>query len=134
MRSALSSCRLYSWMRLTWQSKIVSGSTVSPDFDLSQLAKWDLVSRVAARKLSRKLLSSASGFSLLSWLRSVIQPSPIASRNCAGQRRIGQQQPAPRRDAVGLVVEALGKHLGQIFNRRRAQQLRVNRSHAVGAV
>ena len=30
MCSTLSSCRLYSWMRLTWQSKIVSGSTIWP--------------------------------------------------------------------------------------------------------
>ena len=52
----------------------------------------------------------------------------------AGQRRVGQQQPAARRDAVGLVAEALGKHLGQVLDRRRAQQLRVNRGHAVGAV
>ena len=41
MRSALSSCRLYSWMRLTWQSKIVSGSTVWPDVALSQSANCD---------------------------------------------------------------------------------------------
>ena len=45
-----------------------------------------------------------------------------------------QQQPAPRRHAVGLVVEPLGKHLGKVLDRRGAQQLRVNRRHAVGAV
>ena len=38
MRRALSNCRLYSWMRLIWQSKMVSGSTVWPDFALSQSA------------------------------------------------------------------------------------------------
>ena len=79
MRSALSSCRLYSWMRLIWQSKIVSGSTIWPDVDLSQSANCDLASRLALRNASRKALSSASGLSLLSWPRSVIQPSPIAS-------------------------------------------------------
>ena len=45
MRSALSSCRLYSWMRLTWQSKIVSGSTVCPDVVLSHWANCDFASR-----------------------------------------------------------------------------------------
>ena len=64
----------------------------------------------------------------------MIQPSPMASVIVRGERRVRQQQPAPRRDAVGLVVEALGKHLGQVLDRRRAQQLGVNRGHAVGAV
>ena len=64
----------------------------------------------------------------------MIQPSPMASVIVRGERRVGQQQPAPRRDAVGLVVEALGEHLGQVLDRRRAQQLGVDRGHAVGAV
>ena len=52
----------------------------------------------------------------------------------ASQGRVCQQQPAPRRDAVGLVVEALGKHFGQVLDRLGAEQLGVNRGHAVGAV
>ena len=36
MCSTLSSCRLYSWMRLIWLSKIVSGSTAGPPEALSQ--------------------------------------------------------------------------------------------------
>ena len=79
MRRALSSCRLYSWMRLIWQSKMVSGSTVWPDVVLSQSANCTLASRLALRKALRKPVSSASGLSLLSWPRSVIQPSPMAS-------------------------------------------------------
>src|SRR5260370_5445229 len=82
-------------IRLIWQSKIVFGSTVSPVFDLSQLANRAFVSRVALRELSRKLLSSASGFNLLSWLRSVIQPSPIASlivRASVGLARSNQRR------------------------------------------
>ena len=54
--------------------------------------------------------------------------------NCSSQCGIGQQQPAARRDAVGLVTEAIGKHLGQVLDRHRAQQFRVDRGHAVGAV
>ena len=79
MRRALSSCRLYSWMRLTWQSKIVSGSTVRPEVALSQSANRALASRLALRTSSRKPWSSASGLSFRSWPRSVIQPSPMAS-------------------------------------------------------
>ncbi len=48
--------------------------------------------------------------------------------------RIGQQEPAPGRDAVGLVAEALGERLGQVLDRHRAQQLGVDGRHAVGAV
>src|SRR4029453_2488190 len=66
-------------MRLIWQSKIVSGSTVSPDEDLSQFANSDLASRLAWRKPLRRSLLSANGLSLLNWLRSDTQLSPIAS-------------------------------------------------------
>ena len=51
-----------------------------------------------------------------------------------GERRIGQQKPAARRDAVGLIVESLRKHLGKIFHRGRAQQLGMNLCDPVGAV
>ena len=58
--------------------------------------------------------------------------------DCVGDHvrkgRVGQQQPPPRRDAVGLVGESLGKNLGEVFDRRLAQQLRMNRGDAVGAV
>ena len=51
-----------------------------------------------------------------------------------GEGRVRQQQPAPRRDPVGLVAEALGEHLGQVLHRGRAQQRGVDRRHAVRAV
>ena len=52
-------------MRLTWQSKIVSGSTVCPEVHLSQSANCHLASRLALRNASRKPRSPASGLSLL---------------------------------------------------------------------
>ena len=54
--------------------------------------------------------------------------------DAAGERRIGQQQPAPRGHAVGLVVEALGEHLGEVPDGHRAQQLGMDGGDAVGAV
>src|SRR5262249_15617541 len=54
--------------------------------------------------------------------------------NCASERGIRQEQPAPRCDAVGLVVKALGKHLGQVFNGGRAKQFGVDCGGAVGTV
>ena len=135
MRSAFSSCRLYSWMRFTWQSKIVSGSTDLPGRRRGasrRTAPWP--SRLACRNASRKPASSASGASRRSSARSVTQPSPMASVIARGERRVREQQPAPRRHAVGLVVEALGEQLGQVPDRRRAQQLRMDRRDAVRAV
>ena len=121
-------------MRLTWQSKIESGSTIRPDVALSHSANRDLASRLALRTASRKALSPASGPSFSRSARSVIQPSPIASVMQPGQRRVGQQEPAPRRHAVGLVVEALRVHLGQVLDRHRAQQAGMDGGDAVRAV
>ena len=54
MRNAFNSCRLYSWMRLIWQSKIVSGSTVSSQLVLSQSTKRSLACALASRKALAK--------------------------------------------------------------------------------
>ena len=113
---------------------MVSGSTVWPDVALSQSANCDLASRFALRTGVAK--APVVGQRLqLAQLVEVGDPAVADGLgDRAGQRRVRQQQPAPRRDAVGLVVETLGKHLGQILDRLRAQQLGVDRGHAVGAV
>ena len=54
MRSALRSCLLYSWIRLMWQSNIVSGSTLKPNFPLIHCAQSLLLSRFTCMNLSRK--------------------------------------------------------------------------------
>ena len=84
---------------------------------LSQSANCDLGLALGLAEGVAEAASSASGLSLASCVRSVIQPSPMASVMSVGERRVGQQQPAPRRDAVGLVVESLGEHLGEILAR-----------------
>ena len=134
MRSALSNCRLYSWMRLTWQSKMrvgidrLAGCRFEPVGKLRFGLALGLAEGVAKAPVVGQRLELAQ-------LAEVGDPA-IADGlgDRAGQRRVGQQQPAPRRDAVGLVVETLGKHLGQVLDRLRAQQLGVNGGHAVGAV
>ena len=62
IRNAFSNCRLYSWIRFIWQSKIVFGSTICPDVDLSQLANSTLASRLARRKPLRKALVLGAAF------------------------------------------------------------------------
>ena len=134
MRRPLSSCRLYSWMRLTWLSKIESGSTATPALDLSQSRKPRLG---VALGLAHGVAEGAVVGQRLQFreLDEVGDPA-VADRlgDDAGQRRVRQQQPAPRRDAVGLVVEALGEQLGEVLDRHRAQQIRMDRGDAVGAV
>ena len=81
MRSAFSSCRLYSWMRLIWQSKMrVRDRPSARRSTCSQSANCDLglalglAERVAeGRVVGERLRACAAA------LRSVIQPSPIAS-------------------------------------------------------
>src|SRR5271166_3016440 len=136
MRSALSSCRLYSWMRLIWQSKMVSGLTIWPDVDLSQSAKCNLASRLALRSSPRKASSSASGLSSLNLPRSVTQPSPMASVIAA--ESAGFASSNQRRGVTPLVL--LLKRSGNIsarsltVNFRSRQQGRMNGGDAVGTV
>ena len=57
-------------------------------------------------------------------LPEVVDPAVAdGARDGAGQPGIGQQEPPPRRHAVSLVAEPLGKRLGQVLHRGRAQQL-----------
>ena len=48
--------------------------------------------------------------------------------------RVGLLQPAPGRDAVGLIVETLGEQLGKVVQHMGAEQVGVDGSHAVDAV
>src|SRR5262249_28744771 len=52
-------------------------------------------------------------------------------RDGMSELRVRQQQPAARRDPVRLIIEALRKCRGEVFDGRVPQQLRVNRRHAV---
>src|SRR4029434_9253895 len=71
----------------------------------------------------------------LAQLAEVSHPAVADGRgDRASERRIRHPQPAARRDTVGLVVETLGEHLGQVLDGRGAQQLRVNGRYAVGTV
>ena len=88
-------------MRLTWLSKIVSGSTRLPDVALSQSGEPRLGSRLALRKASRKPASSASG-ERRSWPRSVIQPSPMALGDRAASA--GLASSSQRRGVTPLVL------------------------------
>ena len=58
----------------------------------------------------------------------------MTSRDGSRERGIGFQQPAARCYPIRFVVEAFGKHLRQILDRRRPQQLRVDGGDAIRAV
>jgi hypothetical protein len=55
-------------------------------------------------------------------------------RDQAGEARVRVQKPAPRRDAVGLVVEALGPELVKISQEILHDEIAVQLGHAVDAV
>ena len=74
-----------------------------------------LVARASPRRARRgATASSANSSSRRSSSRLRIQPSPIAFVMSAASGRIRVQQPAPRRHAVRLVVEALRPELGEV--------------------
>src|SRR4026209_1744795 len=100
-------------MRLIWQSKIASGSSVCPEDHLNQSQKRRLALRLAFRKSSRKPLSLENAFSSLSWLRSLIQPSPIAS--VISVESSGLDSSSQRRGATPFVL--LLKRSGKISAR-----------------
>src|SRR4029434_8111 len=109
-------------MRLIWQSKIVSGSTVCPEDHRNQSANRHLAARLALRTASRRLLSPLSGFSLLRSLRFVIQLSPIASLITCD--REGLASSSHRRGVTPLVL--LLKRSGNISAKSLTVVLRNN--------
>ena len=126
---------MYSWIRLTWTSKSESGSTTSPVADRSQSANRALACALGRAEAVRgRRGRRRGGRSAASRARSVTQPSPIASVSERGEPGVGQQQPAPRGDAVGLVVEPLGEQPGEVPQHGLPQQPGVELGDAVGAV
>src|SRR5713101_4468294 len=55
-------------------------------------------------------------------------------RDQPGEVGVRQQEPAAWRDAVGFIVEALGKQVGEILYNSGAQQPGVDLGYAIGAV
>ena len=121
-------------MRLTWQSKMRVRVHDLPGRRLEPVGKLHFGLALGLAEVVAKALVVGQRLELAQ-LTEVGDPAVADGLgDGAGERRVGQQQPAPRRDAVGLVVEPLGKHLGQVLDRHRAQQPGVNGGHAVGAV
>ncbi len=113
---------------------MLSGSTTSPDAAFSQLLKSTLASRFAREE--RLVKAVVVGGGLQSGDLAEIRHPAIADHRRDGlrQARIGQHQPAPRGHAIRLVVEPLRIDLGEVLDSRAAQQPRMDRSHAIGAV
>ena len=127
---------MYSWIRLTWRvEEAVRVDCLLRTSPCSHCANCDLVSRCGLPKAFReRRCPRPEGLSLASSPRS--RDPTLANRlgDGSGERGVRQEKPAPRRDTVGLVAKALGKHLRKIPDRPCAQELRVDRRHAIGAV
>src|ERR1700740_676733 len=101
------------------------------DLAVEDAVRIDRDAVCALQPLCERCLGRALGGTPLAAKRAVIgeRPEPAqlgegAHPACAaratdraGERWVRELQPATRSDAVGLVVEALGVHLGQIFDR-----------------
>ena len=130
----LSSCRLYSWMRLIWTSNSAAGSTLmlrrSPISRASAILLWCLT----ARNCCWNALSLARASSSCK-LRGIVEHGFAAGlAQQVGQLRIGQHQPAAEGDAVGLVGDAGGIEMVEIVEHGLLHQVGMHRRDAVDAV
>src|SRR6476660_10455327 len=133
IRNTLRSCLLYSWIRLTWLSKIVSGSTVS---------------RISPSKRPRKLpLPEAMPFESIEKARVVhqrLEPAKFGevgnpcvsncSRDQVRERAAGQEKPAPGCHPICLIAEPFGKHLREILDGRHLSRRGMDLRDAIAAV
>ena len=121
-------------MRLTWQSKIVLGSTVWPEDASEPIGKAALGIALCFTENVAEVLIFRQRFQPAE--QSEIGDPAVADRvgDYMRECRVRQQQPTTRCDSVGLIVEAFGEHLSEVFHGRRAQQFGMNRRHTVGAV
>ena len=135
MCSTLSSCRLYSWMRLIWLSKMVSGSTVWPVVRLEPVARSAPWRRAWPRGTpSRNAAIVGQRRSRRSSPRSVTHSSPMAS--VISWASAGFASSSQRRGVTPLVLllNRSGNISAKSATTLRAQQLGVDGRHAVGAV
>jgi hypothetical protein len=118
---------------LTWQSKRLSGSTYTPEVFFSHSANCTCRALGVEEFAAEAAIGSERP--QLAQLVQIRDPA-LADRlrDRTRQCRVREAQPAARRDAVGLVVEALGKHFRKIAHGMGAQQLRMDLRNAVGAV
>ena len=130
----LSSCRLYSWMRLIWTSNSAAGSTLmlrrSPISRASAILLWCLT----ARNFCWNALSLARASSSASWRGIVEHGFAAGLAQQLGQFRVGQHQPAAEGDAVGLVGDAGRIEMMEIVEHGLLHQLRMHRRDAVDAM
>jgi hypothetical protein len=123
-------------MRLICTSNSASGIDLDAQPVLDQIwASRTLLARFTAANFSWKLGSSANA--CRAW-----QSRSMSSRNSVadpladqlGQARIALHQPAARRDAVGLVVDAVRDRAVQVGEHRLLHQVGVQRRDAVDRV
>ena len=126
-----SSCRLYSCIRLTCTSNSELGSMtmlVSFFVRCASASLFRLLTRIEAIEQAGVIDESFE----LPQVVEIANPTVAdRARDQRRQRTVRVQQPAARRDAVRLVVEALGIELVKLRSQRRLHELRVQRGHAV---
>ena len=135
MCSTLSSCRLYSWMRLICSRRCVRVDRLRRSWPAASRRSAPWPSRLASRKRSRNAASSASGRSSRE-LRQVGDPAVADRIGDRARRARGFASSSQRRGVTPLVLllNRSGNISAKSRHRARAQQLGVDRGDAVGAV
>jgi hypothetical protein len=130
MCRVFSNWRLYSCNRLTMTSSRECGSNHNRR-DAAACGQMPFVVLLDQPPILLERRFVRVGFQFAEPLE-VVQP-PVADLrgDQIAELRIGQTQEAARRDAVGLVLEPLGPHLGEIAQRPLAQQPRLQFGNAV---
>ena len=134
MCSALRCWRLYSWMRFTCTSNSHDGSSGDAGH-VAHVAGQPLLVR-ALRGPPRLTEGGVFGEGLelaqLVELDDPVRPDALGDERAQG--RVREREEPPRRDAVGLVAEALRPHLVEVAKHARLEQLGVQRGDAVDRV
>ena len=131
MPSAISSWRLYSWMRLAWTSKTEAGSMSTSAMRLTMRGEPFLVFEFGVRSLAWKPRHQRIVRPPFSRSRSVTQSPPIAQSSRFASPGLAMQQPPPLRHAVGLVAEALRPQLMKLRDQPCLHQFRMKLGDAI---
>ena len=130
----LSSCRLYSWMRLIWTSNSARGIDLDVEALADQPRQRNLVVVLDGAELLLERVVAGVGFEKFQ-LRGIVEHGFAAGlAQQIGQLRVGQHQPAPEGDAVGLVGDAARIKMIEVVEHGLLHQVGMHRRDAVDAV
>ena len=122
---------MYSWMRLIWMSNSADGSSLIPRRSATRLESRCLVGALHRGEFLAE--GGILGQRIETRQQVDVVEEAVADRFARqiGEAGIALDQPAARRDAVGLVVDAVRIKPVKVGKYRLLHQVRVQRRHAI---